>query len=199
MATEDRRLINRIRSGDKEAFEELVKRHYEDVFAYCYRRTGNREDAEDLTQEVFLKLVKAIYRYRHTGKFRNFIFTIAVNCCNDFIRRQKTRPEKEHDDAYLESAVSGEMSPSEHMAKREDRFILYDRLSGLKEEQKEALVLYYFHGFKAREIAEITGVPLATAKSRIRQGLEHLKKEYEKDKDKHIERKGEVRNERKEK
>ena len=199
MATEDRRLINRIRSGDKEAFEELVKRHYEDVFAYCYRRTGNREDAEDLTQEVFLKLVKAIYRYRHTGKFRNFIFTIAVNCCNDFIRRQKTRPEKNPDDAYLESAVSEEMSPSEHLAKQEDRFILYDRLSGIKEEQKEALVLYYFHGFKAREIAEITGVPLATAKSRIRQGLEHLKKEYEKDKDKHIERKGEVRNERKEK
>ena len=199
MATEDRRLINRIRSGDKEAFEELVKRHYEDVFAYCYRRTGNREDAEDLTQEVFLKLVKAIYRYRHTGKFRNFIFTIAVNCCNDFIRRQKVGPEKEPDDAYLEAAVSGEMSPSEHMAKKEDRFILYDRLSGLKEEQKEALVLYYFHGFKAREIAEVTGVPLATAKTRIRQGLEHLKKEYEKDKDKHIERKGEVRNERKEK
>lgn len=199
MATEDRRLINRIRSGDKEAFEELVKRHYEDIFSYCYRRTGNREDAEDLTQEVFLKLVKAIYKYRHTGKFRNFIFTVAVNCCNDFIRRQKTRPEKNPDDAYLESAVSEEMSPSEHLAKQEDRFILYDRLSGIKEEQKEALVLYYFHGFKAREIAEITGVPLATAKSRIRQGLEHLKKEYEKDKDKHIERKGEVRNERKEK
>ena len=199
MATEDRRLINRIRSGDKEAFEELVKRHYEDIFSYCYRRTGNREDAEDLTQEVFLKLVKAIYKYRHTGKFRNFIFTVAVNCCNDFIRRQKTRPEKNPDDAYLESAVSEEMSPSEHLAKQEDRFILYDRLSGIKEEQKEALVLYYFHGFKAREIAEIIGVPLATAKSRIRQGLEHLKKEYEKDKDKHIERKGEVRNERKEK
>ena len=157
VATEDRRLINKIRSGDKEAFEQLVKRHYEDVF------------------------------------------TIAVNCCNDFIRRQKTRPEKNPDDAYLESAVSEEMSPSEHLAKQEDRFILYDRLSGIKEEQKEALVLYYFHGFKAREIAEVTGVPLATAKSRIRQGLEHLKKEYEKDKDKHIERKGEVRNERKEK
>lgn len=78
MATEDRRLINRIRSGDKGTFEELVKRHYKDVFAYCYRRTGNREDAEDLTQEVFLKLVKAIYKYRHTGKFRNFIFTIAA-------------------------------------------------------------------------------------------------------------------------
>lgn len=78
VATEDRRLINRIRSGDKGAFEELVKRHYKDVFAYCYRRTGNREDAEDLTQEVFLKLVKAIYKYRHTGNFRNFIFTVAA-------------------------------------------------------------------------------------------------------------------------
>ena len=78
VSTEDRRLINRIRNGDKGAFEELVKRHYEDIFSYCYRRTGNREDAEDLTQEVFLKLVKAIYKYRHTGKFRNFIFTVAA-------------------------------------------------------------------------------------------------------------------------
>ena len=71
---EDRVLIRRIKKGDKAAFEELVVKHYENIFAYCFRRTGSRQDAEDLTQEVFLKLVKAVYKYQSTGKFSNFIF-----------------------------------------------------------------------------------------------------------------------------
>jgi len=179
---EDRVLIRRIKKGDKAAFEELVVKHYENIFAYCFRRTGSRQDAEDLTQEVFLKLVKVVYKYQSTGKFSNFIFTIAVNCCNDFLRRQVRQSEREAaGDASGE--LTGNVMPVEQGAEekamiREDSRVLYRRLAGLNDSQREALILHYFHGFRAREIAAMTGVPLATAKSRIRQGMEHLRRQY---------------------
>ena len=197
MATEDRMLIRRIKQGDKAAFEVLVQRHYQNIFAYCFRRTGNRQDAEDLTQEVFLKVIKAIYKYHYTGKFSNFLFTIAVNCVNDFYRRKLSNPvettglkdeqggmltdmDTDHS-AYLEMMPDQMQEPGAEILRREERQTLYARLRGLAEPQKEALILYYFHGFKAREIAAMTGVSVATAKSRIRQGMEHLRKIYEKE------------------
>lgn len=175
---EDRVLIRRIKQGDKAAFEELVIRHYENIFAYCFRRTGSRQDAEDLTQEVFLKLVKAVYKYQSTGKFSNFIFTIAVNSCNDFLRKQVRQSERETSGEVPESILPDDLGTERTAIIREDSRILYRRLAGLNDGQREALILHYFHGFKAREIAEITGVPLATAKSRIRQGMEHLRRQY---------------------
>ena len=175
---EDRVLIRRIKKGDKAAFEELVVKHYENIFAYCFRRTGSRQDAEDLTQEVFLKLVKAVYKYQSTGKFSNFIFTIAVNCCNDFLRRQVRQNEREAAGELTGNVMSVEQGAEEKAIIREDSRVLYRRLAGLNDTQREALILHYFHGFRAREIAAMTGVPLATAKSRIRQGMEHLRRQY---------------------
>lgn len=172
---EDRRLIQRIKQGDRQSFEELVRKYYRDIFAYCYRRTGSREDAEDLTQEVFLKLIKAIYRYQFTGKFSNFLFTIAVNCCNDHLRRLK----QDRDDREVEDLPAPEGSAQDAVLQKEENYRLYDALQGLSDTQREAVILYYFHQFKAREVAQITGVPVATAKSRIRQGLQHLRKIYE--------------------
>lgn len=178
-SVEDRALIKRIKQGDKAAFEQLVNKHYRNIFAYCYRRTGSKEDAEDITQEVFLKLVKAIYKYQHTGKFTNFIFTIAVNCCNDFFRSKARHEMKENISDDVAQLVAGARDePENRISCQEEKDILYHRLKDLNSHQKEALILYYFHQLKAREIAQITGVPLATAKSRIRQGMEHLRKTY---------------------
>ena len=86
---EDALLIRRIKQGDEAAFDELVRRHYDSIYAFCYRRCADRSLAADLTQEVFLKLVTAVYRYSVTGKFTNYLFTIAVNVCNDYYRRKK--------------------------------------------------------------------------------------------------------------
>src|SRR5690625_1676703 len=76
---QDYLLIRKIIKGDEEAFDSLVKKHYNNIYHYCFRKTGNKEIAKDLTQEVFMKLIRSIHRYRFTGKFTNFLFTIAVN------------------------------------------------------------------------------------------------------------------------
>ena len=167
-------LIRRILNGDKDAFETLVKKHYGNIHAYCYRRTGDEQVAADLTQEVFLKLVASIYNYRFSGKFSNYLFTIAVNVVTDYFKKRK--PAAEFPEEDIPSSAD---TPEQTAVKNERDRVLYDRLRGLPDFQREAIILHYFHGLKARDIAKITGVPLATVKSRLKQGLDKLRKIYE--------------------
>ena len=129
--TEDNKLIRQILTGDKEAFEQLVRKHYQNIYAYCYRRTGNEVVAADLTQDVFLKLVSSIYNYRFFGKFTNYIFTIAVNTCNDYFR--KLKPDI---DSEIDQLPTSDNTPMEETIKSEENKRLYDRLNGLPDKQK---------------------------------------------------------------
>lgn len=162
-------------SGDKSAFDTLVRKHYNNIYAYCYRRTGNEQTAADLTQEVFLRLVKSIYSYRFSGKFSNYLFTVAVNVTNDYFRKSRSYEE------YPDELPSHDDTPEQAAVKKERDDTLYKRLLCLPDKQREAIILHYFHGFKAREIAALTGVGVPTVKSRLRQGVEKLKKIYEKE------------------
>lgn len=162
-------------SGDKSAFDTLVRKHYNNIYAYCYRRTGNEQTAADLTQEVFLRLVKSIYSYRFSGKFSNYLFTVAVNVTNDYFRKNHSYEE------YPDELPSHDDTPEQAAVKKERDDTLYKRLLCLPDKQREAIILHYFHGFKAREIAALTGVGVPTVKSRLRQGVEKLRKIYEKE------------------
>ncbi len=162
-------------SGDKSAFDTLVRKHYNNIYAYCYRRTGNEQTAADLTQEVFLRLVKSIYSYRFSGKFSNYLFTVAVNVTNDHFRKNRSYEE------YPDELPSHDDTPEQAAVKKERDDTLYKRLLCLPDKQREAIILHYFHGFKAREIAALTGVKVPTVKSRLRQGVAKLRKIYEKE------------------
>lgn len=171
---DDHKLVRRILSGDKEAFDQLVRKHYQNIYSYCYRRTFDKNIAADLTQDVFLKLVSSIYHYSLSGKFSNFLFTIAVNTCNDYFRKQgRALPE--------ETLSEGDKSPDDAVIQSEENALVRKRLAQLPDAQQQALILYYYHGFKAKDIAKITNTPLPTVKSRIHQGLEKLRKLYGKD------------------
>ena len=159
--------------GDKQAFDTLVRKHYTNIYQYCYRRTHDENVAADLTQDVFLKMVETIYKYQFTGKFSNFIFTIAVNRCNDYHRKKSHIVD--YDTLDLPD-MHGQ--PPDLVIGQEERDELQNRLNGLPDFQREALVLYYYHDLKAKDVAQITGVSVATAKSRIKQGLDKLRKKY---------------------
>lgn len=163
-------------TGDKQAFDILVRKHYQNIYFYCYRRMRDENIAADLTQDVFLKIVSAIYKYRFTGKFLNFLFTIAVNTCNDYLRKNVPVV-----DCNMVELPAMDKLPPDVIIQCEETEKLYKRLYSLPDMQKEALILYYYHDMKAKDIAKITGVPVATAKSRIKQGLDKLKKAYEGD------------------
>lgn len=163
-------LIRRIKQGDEAAFDALVRRHYDNIYAFCYRRCGDRELAADLTQEVFLKLVTAVYRYSVTGKFTNYLLTIAVNVCNDYYRRKK--PET----APLDENSAVGPGAEERLLENDSADAVRRALDALPDEQRDTVILRYWHDMKLSDIAAVTGVPTATAKSRLRLGMARMQK-----------------------
>ncbi|WP_294853420.1 RNA polymerase sigma factor [uncultured Oscillibacter sp.] len=170
---DDHELIHRILNGDKHAFDTLVRKHYQNIYSYCIRRIGI-DDAADLTQEIFTKLVKTIFTYKFTGKFSNFLFTITVNTCNDYAKRTHQLFENIDD---LQKADE-HPTPFEAVIETEQAEIIKRKLNELPDVQKDAIILYYYHDLKAKDIAKITGVSLPTAKSRIKQGMDKLRKSF---------------------
>ena len=166
--------------GSEEAFVLLVERHEKPVLNYIYRMVQNRQVAEEITQEVFLALVRNAHRYTPTAKFTTYLYTIASNMVSKEWSRRKRRP-------VLMSLFSNwgnsdsdgsTFHPLEHIAdEKADTVRAYKRgevsravneaLEHLPAHQREAFVLRRFQDLSYIEISEITGVPIGTAKSRV--------------------------------
>lgn len=172
---EDALLIRRIKQGDEAAFDALVRRHYNNIYAFCCRRCGDPDRAADLTQEVFLRLVRSVPRYSPTGKFSNYLLTIAVNVCNDDHRRKRA------DELPLSDTVAASQAPEKEVLRASGEDAVRRALAALPDEQRSTLILRYWHDLKLRDIAKITGVPTATAKSRLRLGMAKMKSSLEKE------------------
>lgn len=178
MGIEDYILIKQIQNGDPTAFEILVRKYYQDIYNFCVRRcNGDTSLAADLTQETFLKLIEHIQRYRPTGKFINFLLTIAVNTCNNNYKK------KSFDLVEMDSLVQlpDRNSIDDTVLQHERTSIIQQAINMLPDVQKETIILRFYHNRKLREIADITGVGLPTAKSRLKQGLDKLKRYLEKE------------------
>lgn len=170
----DEELIARIQQGEKGLLEVLITRYYDDIYYFCRSRIGDPESAYDCAQETFLKLIRYISVYGERQKFQGYLFSIARNVCNDYFRM---KPPDTAQPRLLETLSGKEGGFSQ----KEDAWTLEQALALLGEEQRETVVLRFYYGFKLREIAKITGVPLAAAKSRLRRGLAKLKEIMEKE------------------
>lgn len=178
MDIEDYILIKQIQDGDPTAFEILVKKYYQDIYNFCVRRcNGDTALAADLTQETFLKLIEHIQRYRPTGKFINFLLTIAVNTCNNNYKK------KSFDCIELDTLTKlpDQNDVESTVLQHETALTVQQAINRLPDVQKETIILRFYHDRKLREIAEITGVSLPTAKSRLKQGLDKLKRYLDKE------------------
>lgn len=171
-------MIRQIKKGDKQAFDTLVRKHYQNIYSYCIRRTGNLVIAADLTQDIFLRLINAIYHYRFTGKFINFLFTIAVNVCNDYYKKNSTRG---YEDIDILQKAGDEPMPIETVIQNEKAMMIKKKIDMLPDIQKDTIILYYYHDMKAKDIANILGVNVSTVKSRLKQGKDKLKKSLSKE------------------
>ena len=164
---EEKRLVEQVKQGNREAMDVLVKTYYQTIFAYFYRNTGDYHRSCDLTQEVFIKAISAIPTYKNNGKFKAWLFSIASNHLRSDWRYRKIHPQEELE----EDAVETPEAP-EQIRKVE----LEEAMSELPPEQREAVVLKYYHGLKISEIAKVAHTREATIKSRLKYGLERLKK-----------------------
>src|SRR5579863_4844513 len=170
---DDRELVRRAQKEDKQAFEELVKRHQSRVFAVAGGILRNREDVEDIAQQVFVKAYFSLKRFDQRAAFSTWLYKITVNECWDLLRKRKARP------LVYESDFSEEQSRQYAAPDREvaqgpdtsDRMAMRERLEsmlGLLEKRDRAmLVLKEVEGFSVEEIAESMGLNANTVKVRL--------------------------------
>jgi len=163
---EDRDLIAKARRGDVEAFNLLVSRWEKRVFNYLLRLLANREDALDVSQEVFLKAYQNLPKLDAVEKFAGWLFRIAHNEAFSLLRRR--RPETELP-PERSADTGGRLLPMELSLAVESALKL------LNDDQRDAVLLKIYQGFKFDEMAEILGCPVSTVKSRLYTALELLK------------------------
>jgi RNA polymerase sigma-70 factor (ECF subfamily) len=163
---EDRDLVAKAGQGDVDAYNLLVSRWERRVFNYVLRLVGNREDALDLTQEVFLKAYQNLGKLEDRARFASWLFRIAHNESFSLLRRH--RPDGEELD-------EPPPSPVPRLLPVETALAVTAALGKLSEEQREAVELKIYQGFKFEEMAAILGCPVSTVKSRLYTALDLLK------------------------
>lgn len=171
---DDEQLLREIQHGSEPAMEVLTRRYYQTVFAFVYRKTGNRELTSDLTQEIFIKMMKKIRLYSSKGSFKNWLFTIAVNHCRDYWRSAAFKAAENSDN--LPESLPGKMKDTPFIfEQKEQRRHIISFINALPDVQKEVVILRYYHDLKIREIAAVAHSPEATVKSRLRQAIGKLR------------------------
>jgi len=167
----DIELVNRALAGNALAFEHLVKRHYQNVFRLSYKWCGVREDAEEIVQEVFVKLARKLKSFGQKSAFKTWLYRITINTAKDFIRKAAVKRGYESAYAIEQGAENPGPSPRTLDAER-----LYRALSKLPEKQKDAVLLVLGEGFSHKEAARTLGCPEATVSWRIFQARKKLLK-----------------------
>ena len=177
----------RFSKGDVEAMSALVDAYEKELYNFCFRLTFNRQDAEDLFQQTWVKAVKNASRYEHR-EFKPWLMKICVNQfkdnCKEASRRKKHMAEDfsstSAKDYLLMAAGSGE-TVEEQAEKRHMQALLVERIAKLPERQKVPMVLFYYQQMRLSEIARVLGVPEGTVKSRISTAKSRLKSELERE------------------
>jgi RNA polymerase sigma-70 factor (ECF subfamily) len=178
LSEDERSLVGRCRAGDEAAWKELVARHARSVFGLAYRFVGRVDAAEDLTQEVFVRVYQALGRYREEqGAFRAWLLSVARNVAIDHYRkRREERLRVTGDPEVIETMATASEGPHRLLEKQEKAEIVRRGLRALPQELREPLVLYDLLGHPYEEVAVHLGIPLGTVKSRINRGRIELAK-----------------------
>lgn len=168
----------RYRDGDGSAFDALYSRHRAGLFRFILRQCPRRGEAEEIFQEVWMKLIEARSRYRVEARFSTYLYHIAVNRLIDRSRRKSSAPVASLDDPDCPDHVLGVTAvedPLRQAAARQEAARVLAALAGLPPEQREAFLLHEEGGLSLAEIADVTKVGVETAKSRLRYALQKLR------------------------
>lgn len=175
----DSSLVARCLRGDDSAWEDLVRTNTRKVYALCYRFTGSGSEAQDLTQEVFLRVFKTIKSFRSDeGSFSTWLSRVTRNLLIDHYRRTRqdrvTDSIEEQLPVMEEEGAAASARPDQALAGREASEILQATLQKLSPDLREAVILRDLQEMEYREIAQVLGIPEGTVKSRINRGRAEL-------------------------
>lgn len=174
----DEELVEQIRQGHQEAYRELVERHKSYVFTLIYRMVNHRETAEDLSQDVFLKVYKTILHFRGEAKFTTWLYRLTVNLISDYHRSQRKRPLEAMLDKVSHWFGDRSKEPDHQVILREEQQGIQMLLVSLPLKYRMILYLYHYKQLSYQEITVITQLPLKTVETRLYRGKALLRKKW---------------------
>ncbi|GIV20901.1 MAG: RNA polymerase subunit sigma-24 [Armatimonadota bacterium] len=174
----DAALVARCKENDLSAFEEIVQRYQHKIYGYVKRLVLNETDAEDITQEVFLKALSALHHFREESSLQTWLFRIATNLCRDLHRRRQREKgwlslwrradgEKDEGDECSIEIPDAHYDPEKMLLREELSDLLQQAIDHLPIAMREVLVLHDLESLSYEEIAQALGIPLGTVKSRL--------------------------------
>ncbi len=178
MKLSDETIIRRCLEGDGNAFSILVEKYQNAVYGLCYHMAGNFADAQDLTQETFVRAYLELVKVREPTRFASWLYRITVNVCKMWLRDRKGT-----DDVPLAAVAQTEEefadgnSPAEHAEAEELRLSITEAIASLSEKNRLAITLYYIDGLSYGEIGDFLSVSPSAVKSRLHRARKELKEE----------------------
>ncbi|HKY03750.1 MAG TPA: RNA polymerase sigma factor [Blastocatellia bacterium] len=173
-------LIERAREGDAAAFDQIMVCYQRTVISTAWRLLGNREDARDAAQEVFLRVYKYLGRFKRGEDFAGWLYRITVNVCNDMRRKRKqTQQISSLDDNEIEGnleRIAGGSDAESSAIRSQQRTIIAEALGTLTEKERAAVVLRDLEGLSTDEVARVLGSSRSTVRSQISYGRAKIKK-----------------------
>ncbi|MDQ3068709.1 MAG: RNA polymerase sigma factor [Acidobacteriota bacterium] len=172
-------LISRAAGGDRTAFQVLVERHRPMVYRVAYQFAGNHHDADDIAQDVFIKVYQSLGRFRQDAQFTSWLYRIAMNACIDYKRRQSPHQrnrEVEDPDLALDAAPDERPGPEGLAAGAELGVALRTAIDTLPPRQRLIFVMRHHEGLKLHEIASALGLADGTVKRQLHSAVHRLRK-----------------------
>ncbi|MDF2938899.1 MAG: polymerase sigma70 factor [Paenibacillaceae bacterium] len=174
----DEQLISQVRQGNMDAFTVLVDRHKNGVFQFIRCRVEVRETAEDLAQEVFLKLYRHLPDFRGDARFSSWLYSLTLNTVRDHLRMKKRRPVTTVLEALKGWFTDSREEPEAEAVRSEERHTVIGVLAGLPLKYREVLYLYHYRQMAVSEIAPLLQIPEKTAETRLYRGKQLLKERW---------------------
>jgi RNA polymerase sigma-70 factor (ECF subfamily) len=180
----DEALMGRVAHGGQDAFEVLLSRYEDAVITFCYAFVRDRQAAEDLAQETFLRVYRSAGRYRPLAKFTTWLYRIAANLCINELKRSRLRRAVSLDEPagpdpdgtrIVERVASDARQPLSEAETREAHALVEQAIERLPEEQRTTLVMVEYHNLSYREIADVLGVTVSAIKMRVKRARETLR------------------------
>lgn len=176
MSSPDKILVDRVKNGDREAFTTLMERYQQKVFQTSIGFLHNQADAEDLTQEVFIKAYKSLKSFRGESSFGTWIYRIAVNRAINQLRKDKLRALTGPDASEAEHPVA-DTNADEPLLRKEQKEQIKRALNKLNNAQKKAFILFYYQELSMKEVAEVLKLSPKAAESLLFRARKSLQKE----------------------
>lgn len=164
---QDMLLIERILNGETSVFNILIDKYQHIIYGYLLKMSFSKEDAEDMTQEVFIKVYKNLYKFNGKCRLLTWIFKIAVNTFYSEYRNKKRKVHFENDDILAYLSCDFEDYPENALERKEDMREALVILNKLDFEQKNAVILRYIHNFSYKDIGHILGISEEAAKMKV--------------------------------